>query len=98
MSNVAVPNAYKGDSYSFTLTFPDASYLAGSPTVLAQIKSDPTSDTADQTFSTSIAGAVLTLSIAEITLDAGRYWFDVQVGDITYMKKTLLIVEQDVSR
>lgn len=96
---IALPTAYKGDAYSFTLTFPDASYLAGSPAdVLAQIKEDPTSNYADAEFTATVNGAVLTLTLSEVTLDAGTYWTDVQVGSVTYLRKTRFVVEQDVSR
>lgn len=96
---VALPNAYKGDSYSLSLIFPDASYLNGSPgDVLAQVRSNPTSDNADATFTCEVDGAVLTITLAEVTLPAGTYYMDVQVGATTYVKRSRLVVEQDVSR
>lgn len=96
---VILPSAYRGDAYSFQVTFPDASYLVGAPgNVLAEIKADPASDEPDAVFTPTVAGNVLTLSIASVDLPPGEYFTDVQVGSTTYIRKTPFLVEQDVSR
>lgn len=88
--------AYRGDKLEFTLTFPSSSFLTGA-TVLAQVRETPDSDLVD-TFTSSIAGAVLTLSI---TPDyEGEYMYDVEVtldGVAQTYVYGKLIVQADIS-
>jgi hypothetical protein len=99
MADVRLPNAYRGDSYSFTLTFPNASYLTGAPAnVLAQIRQQPEDTEIAATWATAVNGAVLTCSLAEVALAPGPYVTDVSVGATTYLKNTPFRVDPDVSR
>lgn len=100
MTTPVLPDAYRGDSYSFRLTFPDASYLTGSPAdVLAQVRISAASATVAATWSvTKDSATSLVCSFAEVTLDPGTYVTDVQVGATTYLKATPFRVRGDVSR
>lgn len=97
VSTVVLPDAYRGDSYGFTITFPDAVWLSGGVgTIQADVKTDPAGDVV-ASFDLTIAGAVLYLQIPFVDLAAGLYVTDVQVGDTTWMRKTKLIVREEVS-
>lgn len=99
MTTNVLPDAYRGDVYSFSMTFPSAAYLSGSPAnVLAQIRTDPDATTIAATWTPTVLGAVLTLTIAAVTLSPGTYCTDVQVGTVTYLRNTPFRVIADVSR
>lgn len=98
VSTVRLADAYEGDPYEFTLRFPDVSFLAGAPgNVTAQVKVEPSDVVPAATFVASVTGPVLTLTLDPNPLVPGDYWTDVQVGDTTYLFKTRLTVNEQVS-
>jgi hypothetical protein len=97
-TNLILPDAYEGDPYSWTITFPDASYLAGSPAdVDAEIKVHADQVVPDAEWVKTVNGAVLLLSLLPVTLAPGAYWTDVSIAGITYVRKTRFIVREQVS-
>lgn len=99
VSTVTLPTAYKGDAYTFSVTVPDASYLVGgSGTVVAQVKADPNQVSPDASFTVSgISDRTVTLTMATVTLDPGSYWLDVSIAGITFIRKAVFEVAQQVS-
>lgn len=96
VSTVTLPHAYEGDPFSFTMTFPDAAYLAGGVgSVDAEVKPEAGGATV-MSFTPTISGAVLTLALPAAPA-AGRYVFDVSVGGVTYLHRTILEVDAQVS-
>jgi hypothetical protein len=98
VSTVQLPDAYEGDAYLFNMTFPDDSYLAGAPgDVLAEIVVLPGDAVPVGAFVPTVSGATLTLTLDPVGLTPGTYWTDVEVGGVTYLRKTKFIVRSQVS-
>jgi hypothetical protein len=97
MARLFDPPPYRGDAYSWRITFPDASFLVGAPgNVKADIKR-PKSEEVEASWTVAVDGASLVLSLEPVDLFPREYRTDVQVGDTTYIRSTLFCVLPDVS-
>lgn len=96
VSTLTLPDPYEGDPFSFDVVFPDAALLAGGVGVVDAELKLATGGATVATFAASIVGAVLTLTLAAAPA-AGDYVLDVSVAGITYIQRTALHVNAQVS-
>lgn len=98
---------YRGDTwdgFSFTLTRTGSDFDLTGSTALMQVKADKTDETALLEITPTITPEemLITVPASEIEIDAGRYFYDLQItlagGDIITPIAGRFNVEQDVTR
>lgn len=94
-ARIQLPSAVRGSSYSWRATFPDASFLTGSPDdVVCHVRRRPGSDTLDGEFSVTVDGASLVLSMTAVDLPVGLVYTDLDVGATTYVRAQFVVLQE----
>ena len=100
-------SVYRGDTwlgFSFTLTRTDGDFDLTGATALMQVKAEKTDDDAVLEIVPVITPETMLVTVGntDIEIDAGRYYYDLQItldgGDIITPIAGKFVVEQDVTR